>query len=92
MALTPVYSALARADLSDIWDHTVAYWGISQAEKYIRDIEKQIDKLAMFPFLGQACDELRVGYHRILIGRHIAFYQKTSTGIRVRTRSFRVFA
>ena len=37
-------SPKAKSDLSDIWEYTLAAWGIDQAEKYVRTLWNVITK------------------------------------------------
>lgn len=56
-----VLSPAAQADLGDIWDYTCERWGDSQAENYLRDIQRAIERVAHNPLIGRSCDEVREG-------------------------------
>jgi plasmid stabilization system protein ParE len=43
-----ILSPKSKSDLSDIWDYTLAEWGIDQAEKYVRELWTAMQE--------QACD------------------------------------
>lgn len=72
--LTPA----AQRDLSSIWDFTQERWDVRQAEKYIREIQDAIERVAADPDRGRARDEIREGYRSYAIGSHAVFYIPTS--------------
>lgn len=65
----------AVEDLDSIWNYTVDYWDIAQAEKYLRGIQLSFEKLAENQFLGRRCDAIRHGYWKYPVGRHLIFYR-----------------
>lgn len=68
--LTPA----AQRDLSQIWDYSEVHWDAVQAERYLRQIQAAIERVAADPACGRACDEIRVGYRRYATGSHVVFY------------------
>ncbi|MBB5633801.1 toxin ParE1/3/4 [Cryobacterium mesophilum] len=68
--LTPA----AQRDLASIWDFTVEQWGLRQAEKYIREIQAAIERVAADPERGHVRDDIREGYRSYSIGSHAVFY------------------
>jgi len=46
--LTPA----AQQDLSSVWDYTSERWGSRQAEKYIREIQVSLERVAADPDRG----------------------------------------
>ncbi|MHA7153769.1 type II toxin-antitoxin system RelE/ParE family toxin [Arthrobacter sp. TMN-50] len=68
--LTPA----AQRDLSSIWDFTEERWDTRQAEKYIRELQGAIERIAADPRRGRARDEIRTGYRSYAIGSHVVFY------------------
>lgn len=68
--LTPA----ARRDLSSIWNFTEERWGRGQAEKYIRDIQSAVERVADDPHRGRDREELREGYRSYAVGSHTIFY------------------
>jgi toxin ParE1/3/4 len=76
-----VLSPRARADLDDIWVHTVRRWGTKQAEDYIRLVQNAIETVAEEPRRGRACDEVRKGYRQYPAGSHVLFYRRVDAGI-----------
>lgn len=68
--LTPA----AQRDLSAIWDFTEERWDIRQAEKYIRELQAAIERIAADPERGRDRKEVRHGYRSYAIGSHTVFY------------------
>lgn len=73
----------AHSDLEEIWDYTVEKWDEEQAERYLRLINRSFDELSKKPTLGRACDFIRAGYRKHLVGRHVVFYRTMGEGIDV---------
>lgn len=70
-----VLSPAARADLEQIWDYTCDPWGDDQAEKYVREIQRAIERVVDNPGIGRACDEVRRGYRKHAVGTHTLCYR-----------------
>ncbi|MGO1591508.1 MAG: type II toxin-antitoxin system RelE/ParE family toxin [Ancrocorticia sp.] len=75
--LTPA----AQHDLSSIWDFTKDHWSERQAETYVNEIRNAIERIAVDPSRGPACDEIRTGYRRYAIGSHLLFFVETNEGV-----------
>jgi toxin ParE1/3/4 len=69
-----VLSPAAQADLAEIWDYTCQRWGDDQAEKYVREIQRAIERIVGNPLIGRPCDQVREGYRRHAIGSHTLYY------------------
>lgn len=54
-------SPRAQRDLEDVFDDTVARWGLSQAMRYTDLIEAACAELAEAPLLAPACDHILPG-------------------------------
>lgn len=76
-------SPAARADLEQIWDYTCERWGDDQAEEYVREIQRAIERIVENPMIGRACDEVRSGYRRHAVGSHTLYYRASGDGIDV---------
>lgn len=74
-------SPAAHADLEQIWDYTYARWGLDQAEEYVRELQRAIERAAANPQIGRACDEIRPGYRKLAAGSHTLFYRLSADGI-----------
>ncbi|HMR47648.1 MAG TPA: type II toxin-antitoxin system RelE/ParE family toxin [Arachnia sp.] len=73
----------AQRDLSSIWDFTEERWGLRQAENYVNEIRAAIERVAVDPRRGRACDDIREGYRRYGIGSHLIFYVESAAGVDV---------
>jgi toxin ParE1/3/4 len=79
-----VLSPRAFADLSEIWDHSAAQWGATQADRYVRLIAAACAALAAGRIRGRSTDAVRSGYFRHAIGSHVLFYRAHSgSGIEI---------
>lgn len=76
------FSPAAVADLDDIWDYTAEQWGLEQAEHYIDSIRDACIGLARGERQGRAVD-IRDGYVKYAIKRHLVFFRVSETGISV---------
>lgn len=77
--LTPA----AQQDLSSIWDFTEERWDISQAERYIREIQAAVERVAEDPARGSVREEIREGYRSYAVGSHVLFYLQRASHIEV---------
>jgi toxin ParE1/3/4 len=77
--LTPV----ALQDLDDIFEHSVAEWGLAVALRYTEDLEAAFAMLASAPQRGRSCETIRPGYRRFGVASHVIYYQATDYGIAV---------
>lgn len=68
-------SPAAQADLDQIWDYTCDRWGVDQAEEYLRELQRAIERAAATPRIGRDCDETRPGYRKLPAGSHVLFYR-----------------
>jgi toxin ParE1/3/4 len=73
----------ARKDLEGIWFYTLENWGESQADSYIHDLNEAFKGLAKNPEKGRLCEDIRKGYRKYLIGKHVFFYWEIDKGIEV---------
>jgi toxin ParE1/3/4 len=76
-------SKRAQRDLDDIFDYTVAQWGLEQAMRYTDRIETACATLAAAPQLAQGCAFIRPGYRRKSIEHHVVYFQATAYGIAI---------
>jgi toxin ParE1/3/4 len=67
-------SALAKADLIDIWWHGFSQWGETQADRYVDQIESAIERLRLQPGLGVDVDDLCERCRRWRSGVHHVYY------------------
>ncbi|MCA3249937.1 MAG: type II toxin-antitoxin system RelE/ParE family toxin [Holosporaceae bacterium] len=74
---------LAIADLQSIGRYTQATWGREQRNRYLRKLDQAFQLLLQEPHLGRACDHVRVGYRKHLVGRHLIFYREIQNDIEI---------
>ncbi|MCX2930506.1 type II toxin-antitoxin system RelE/ParE family toxin [Mycobacterium sp. CVI_P3] len=70
-----VLSPAARADLEEIWDYTSERWGADQAEEYVREIQRAVERIVDNPLIGRACDDVRPGYRKHPVASHTLYYR-----------------
>jgi toxin ParE1/3/4 len=73
----------AEEDLRKIGAYTLDQWGVTQAIHYIDQIETAFLKLLDSPRMGLACNDVRPGYRKWLIEKHVIFYVATETTLTV---------
>ncbi|MGV9668952.1 type II toxin-antitoxin system RelE/ParE family toxin [Nocardia niigatensis] len=66
-------SPAAQADLEQIFDYTRELWDAGQAEAYLRELQRAIERVAANPRIGRACDEIRPGCFKLTTGSHTLF-------------------
>jgi toxin ParE1/3/4 len=74
-------SPAAQADLEQIWDYTHDCWRVDQAEDYLRELQRAVNRIAANPRIGRACDEIRPGYRKLAAGSHTLFYRVTAEDV-----------
>lgn len=72
----------AKADLLDIWLY-VASDDIEQADRLLDAIETHCQRLARFPRLGRARDELLPSLRSFPVGNYVVFYRPSKDGIEI---------
>ncbi len=73
----------AERDLEFIWLYTSEAWGHEQANGYTDDLADAFSQLAHNPKLGMSCEDIRRGYRRFRVGRHVVYYRTSDFGIAV---------
>jgi toxin ParE1/3/4 len=77
--LTPA----AERDLETIWTHTRQQWGVEQANRYTDILTATFAELAKSPKTAPSCDQIRSGYRRRSIERHMIYFRITTYGIAI---------
>lgn len=70
---------LARHDLEEIWTYTARTWSADQADRYHAGIMEAIDGLAHGKRVGRDISDIRPGYLKYSVGRHLLFYRLSDT-------------
>ena len=78
-----ILSPKAKSDLSEIWDYTLAEWGVDQAEKYVRDLWETMRQQASEFSTSIDISDVRSGYRKVISGSHVIFFKLTGDGIDV---------
>ncbi len=60
--------------MTSIWDYTIEKWGIEQAERYVRMLDRAFAELGSNSALEQESDFIRQGYRKHRVGQHVVFY------------------
>jgi len=73
----------AQQDLKAIWRHTCQRWGEAQADFYLKQLDAGIRSLIDFPDIGESCDDIRAGYRKVQVNRHLIFYRRSERRIEI---------
>jgi len=73
----------AERDLEFIWLDTSEASGREQANGYTDDLANAFSQPAHNPKLGMRCEDIRRGYRRLRVGRHVVYYRMSNFGIAV---------
>jgi toxin ParE1/3/4 len=76
-------TAKATADLKSIGRYTQDTWGREQRNKYLRQLDDSFHMLAQEPHKGRPCDDIRGGYRKYHVGRHLIFYRQAGKDIEI---------
>jgi toxin ParE1/3/4 len=66
---------LAFDDLKAIGLYTQTTWGQEQRNRYLSQLDQAFHWLAQHPQRGRSCDDIRTGYRKHHVGRHLIFYR-----------------
>lgn len=70
----------ARDDLLTIGRYTRRQWEKAQQIRYLTQLDSAFHDLADKPDLGRACDDIREGYFKYGVGKHLIFYCRSGKG------------
>ena len=73
----------AKTDIDDIWNYSEERWGLEQAKRYIRELQRAMETVARDPKRARSCDDIRPGYRRFSVGSHIIFFVTTGDKIEI---------
>ena len=81
----PAYRLTNKAleDLRSIARYTEQTWGREQRNKYLSKLDASFQMLVHEPALGRACEEIRQGYRKHHVGRHLIFYRLTDSRVEI---------
>jgi toxin ParE1/3/4 len=72
-----------KQDLRSIGRYTQATWGREQRNRYLAKLDVAFHLLAKEPHRGRMCDDIRPGYCKYHVGRHLIFYRRSPEGLDV---------
>ncbi|MER2511221.1 MAG: type II toxin-antitoxin system RelE/ParE family toxin [Nitrosomonas ureae] len=70
----------AREDLLSIGHYTRKQWGKAQQIRYLTQLDSAFRDLAVNPDIGRTCDDIREGYFKYSVGKHVIFYRHREKG------------
>lgn len=66
-----------------VWLCSLQQWGAAQTEHYIDDLTAAFEFLAESPKTGTQCENIRAGYRKYPVIRHVVYYRETGYGIAI---------
>ncbi len=66
-----------------VWLYSLAQWGVQQTERYIDDLTQAFGFLAASPKAGAACENIRAGYRKYSVMRHVVYYREIAYGVEI---------
>jgi len=78
-----VYSAMARADITELWTWIAERDGERRAEEIVDRLDVRIRQLADRPDLGPARPEIHPDARSLVCGRWLILYDHTVTTVRI---------
>ncbi len=66
-----------------IWLYSLTEWGAKRADTYIDDLTAAFEFLSNSPKAGTSCENLRSGYRKYPVVRHVLYYRETRYGIEI---------
>lgn len=76
-------TARAKRDLKEIGRYTQDVWGREQRNKYLARLDASFHELANSPQKGRSCEDIRTGYRKYQVGRHVLYYRQTAVDIEI---------
>jgi toxin ParE1/3/4 len=83
MRRTLRFSPKAKADLDQIWDHSLKEWGPERAEAYIHTIRSILNLIDQFPAMAKNAENIRPGLLKYAVGSRVLFLRITDRSIDV---------
>lgn len=70
-------------DLRAIGRYTQYRWGLEQRNIYLKRLDESFRTIAREMKIGAACEQIRKGYRKYHVGRHLVLYFQTETHIQI---------
>jgi toxin ParE1/3/4 len=71
----------AKSDLKDIAIYTQNTWGNRQRNIYLTALDKSFYALASDHLKGRDCSEIRSGYRKHKVSKHIIYYREINANL-----------
>jgi toxin ParE1/3/4 len=71
----------AKRDLREIWRYFARIASTEVADNMIHEINRTATRLAHFPLMGRARDELVPGLRSVLVHPHVIFYRVSNRAV-----------
>ena len=71
----------AKSDLRAIGLYTQDTWGKQQRDIYLTALDQSFYVLAADPLKGIDCGEIRSGYRKYRVGKHMVFYRELGANL-----------
>ncbi|MDO9338765.1 MAG: type II toxin-antitoxin system RelE/ParE family toxin [Caulobacter sp.] len=78
-----IVSPAAEADIDEIWDYSADNWSVAQADAYLTDLRRMLERIALNPAIGAPCPRVRPGYRKQSCGSHLIFYRQIGEDVDV---------
>ena len=78
-----VLTVAAYDDLKDIAAYTQETWGENQCDLYLKMIDDAFHELSDNPAHGTKIDDIRAGYYKYRIAKHLIFYRHIADYIEI---------
>jgi toxin ParE1/3/4 len=78
-----VWAPSAKRDLREIWRYFARIASIEVADNLVHEINRATARLADFPLMGRARDELIAGLRSILVHPHVVFYRVSDRSVEI---------
>ena len=69
--------------METVWMYLMNQWGAAYSGRYIDTLTETFGFLANNPKAGTRCDNIRRGYRRYPVIRHVVYYRVTDYGIEI---------
>ena len=66
-----------------VWLYSLTEWGAGQTDRYIDDLTAVFRFLADSPKAGKPSENIRAGYRKYPVIRHVIYYRETGYGIEI---------
>jgi toxin ParE1/3/4 len=76
-------SEKAMDDLRSIGRFTQNNWGREQRNRYLSMLDTSFHTITNQPEVGINCDDIRLGYRKYHVGRHLIFYRQSIESVDV---------